>query len=269
MLERPIITLTTDFGLKDPFVGIMKGVILEINPKAEIIDISHNITPHNIFEASQIISMSYKYFPPTTIHVVVVDPEVGGLRSPLLVVTDDHYFIGPDNGVFTSIFEKSHTNIFKVLHISSSHYYLPLRGPTFHGRDIFAPAAAWLSRGIDSSKFGERIKDYVTLPIPKSKLTSKTTLEGEVVYIDRFGNAITNIIKDNLDKLSQNFPKEKLKVIYKGKQLNLSNYYAEREESNLSAVLNSFGFLELFLYKRNASDNFGIKIGDKVSVMLV
>jgi len=269
MLEKPIITLTTDFGHKDPFIGIMKGVILEINPDAQIIDISHDVTPHNIFEASQIILMSYKYFPPTTIHVVVVDPGVGGSRRPLLVVNDDYYFIGPDNGVFTPIFEMPHTNIFKVLHILSSHYFLPLRGPTFHGRDVFAPAAAWLSRGINTSKFGKSIKDYVTISIPKSKITSNTTVEGEVIYIDSFGNAITNITKDTLSKLSPGVPKERLKVIYKGKQLSFSNYYAETKGTNLSAILNSFEFLELFLYEGNASEKFSIKIGDKVSVMLV
>ncbi len=269
MLERPIITLTTDFGLKDPFVGIMKGVISGINPKAQIIDISHDIIPHNIFEASQIISMSYKYFPPATIHIVVVDPGVGGVRKPLLVVTENYYFIGPDNGVFTPIFEEPHTGIFKVLHISSSHYCLPLQGPTFHGRDIFAPAAAWLSKGVESSKFGERIKDYVSLLMPKSKATSKTTLEGEIIYIDTFGNAITNITKDNLDKLSPEFSKEKFKVIYKGSQLNLVNYYSEKESSTLSAVINSFGFLELFLYKGAASEKFDIKTGDKVSVKVM
>jgi S-adenosylmethionine hydrolase len=266
MLDRPIITLTTDFGLKDPFVGIMKGVILGINPKAEIIDISHNITPQNIFEAAQILSMGYKYFPPTTIHVVVVDPQVGGARRPILVATQGHYFIGPDNGVFTLIYEEEHV---EATHITSSHYYFPPKGPTFHGRDIFAPAAAWLSKGIEISKFGQPINDYVTLPMAKSRLTDKATVEGEVIYIDIFGNAITNITKDDLDKLNPEFSKEKFKVTYKENQLSLSNYYAETEGSNLSGVLNSFGFVELFIYKGNASERFNIKIGDGVSVTLV
>lgn len=266
MLERSIITLTTDFGIKDPFVGIMKGVILGINPKAKIIDISHNITPQNIFEAAHIISMGYKYFPPNTIHVVVVDPQVGGARRPLLVAAQDHYFIGPDNGVFTPIYEEQHV---EVIHITSPHYYFPPKGPTFHGRDIFAPAAAWFSKGIESSKFGELINDYVTLSMSKPRIADGTTVEGEVIYIDIFGNAITNITKDDLDKLSLEFSKERFKVIYKGNQLNLSNYYAESEGTNLSGVLNSFGFLELFIYKGNASERFNIKIGDSVSVTLV
>lgn len=269
MTEQRIITLTTDFGIKDPFVGIMKGVILEINPNAKIIDISHNIAPQNIFEASQVISMSYKYFPPTTIHVVIVDPGVGSVRRPLLVITDDYYFIGPDNGVFTPIFEKPHTEIFKVLHLSASHYYLPLRGPTFHGRDIFAPVAAWLSRATDSAKLGEQIKDYVTTPTPKPRTTDKTSIEGEVVYIDSFGNAITNITKDTLDKLSPETSKEKFKITYKDRQLNLSNYYEEAGDSDISAVINSFDSLELFVFKGTAFEKFEIKTGDKIRVTLI
>jgi len=265
MLDRPIITLTTDFGLKDPFVGIMKGVILGINPKAEIIDISHHITPQNILEAALVISMGYRYFPASTIHVVVVDPQVGSARRPLLISSQEYYFIGPDNGVFTPIYKEQHV---EVIHITSTHYYLSPKGPTFHGRDIFAPAAAWLSKGIESSKFGELINDYVTLPIPESRVSDETTVEGEVVYIDVFGNAITNITKDDLDKLSPEFFKDRFKVIYRDNQLSLSNYYSQTEGSDLSGVLNSFGFLELFTYKGNASNKFGIKIGDKVTVKL-
>ena len=268
MLEKPIITLTTDFGLKDPFVGIIKGVILEINPRANIIDISHNISPQNILEASQVISMSYKYFSPSAIHLVIVDPEVGGPRRPLLVVAEDYYFIGPDNGVFTHIFKEPHTNIFKVINISASHYYLPFRGPTFHGRDIFAPIAAWLSRGVESSRFGDPIKDYALISIPKPKSINKTSCEGEVVYIDSFGNAITNITEDFLKKIKPTPAKEKIAVIYKDKKMRLSNYYAEAVNDNISAVINSFGRLELFMYKGSASDKFNIKTGDKIKLVI-
>ncbi len=271
MLKRPIITLTTDFGLKDPFVGLMKGVMLSINPNAQIIDITHSISRHNIFEASQIVSMSYRYFPPTTIHVAVVDPEVGGARRPLLVVTDDYYFVGPDNGIFTPIFEEPQSNFFKVIHISSSHYFIPAKGPTFHGRDIFAPVAAWLSRGIESSKFGEKITDYVTIPVPKPTKENSNTIAGEVVSFDNFGNAVTNITKENLTKLTAIVSKDKLKVIYKDKQIPMVDYYADPDASgqSLSAIINSFGYLELFVYKESAAEKFDIKTGNSVSVMLV
>lgn len=269
MLEKPIITLTTDFGLKDAFVGLMKGVILGINPNAIIIDITHNIRRHNIFEASQVISMSYKYFPPTAIHLAVVDPEVGGRRRPILVITEDYYFIGPDNGIFTSIFEESQSISFKVLHLSSSHYFLPMSGSTFHGRDIFAPVAAWLSKGIDVYKFGGQIDDYIKISVPKSALTDNNTFTGGIVSIDNFGNAISNITRDNLSSLAPIESKDKFKIIYKDKHLPLVDYYAETEKTNLSAIINSFGHLELFVYRGNAADKFDIKIGDSVSVMLV
>ena len=270
MLERPIITLTTDFGLKDPFVGIMKGIILGTNPKAEIIDIAHNITPHNTLEASHVISKAYKYFPPTTIHVVVVDPEVGSPRRPLLIVTENHYFIGPDNGVFSHIIEEERESpIFKVFHITASHYFLPVDGPTFHGRDIFAPVAAWFSKGIESSKFGETIDDYVVLPLPKTKAVGENVFEGEVVHIDGFGNAITNITRNDIEKLSPDYQEGKLKVIYNDQQINFTHYYSETGESHLSAIINSFGFLELFCFKSNASNKYGIKIGDKISAVII
>jgi len=267
MLDRPIITLTTDFGLKDPFAGLMKGVILGINPKAMITDISHNIERHNIFEASQALSMSYNFFPPTSIHLAVVDPGVGGKRRPILVVTDNHYFIGPDNGIFTPVFNKSEGQYLKVLHITASHYFLPMSGSTFHGRDIFGPVAAWLSKGVDSYKFGEEINDYVTIPSPKPDI-SEETISGEVVSIDTFGNAITNITRKDMTMINPMESSDKFKIYYNDKQMTLVNFYSENESSKASAIINSFGHLEIFAYKENASLKLNIRIGDKVSVTL-
>jgi S-adenosylmethionine hydrolase len=265
MLERPIITLTTDFGLKGPFVGVMKGVIMGINPQAEIIDISHSISPQNILEASQVLSMSHSYFPPSTIHVAVVDPGVGGLRKPLLVVTDQYFFLGPDNGIFTPVFNQEQTDHVHVIHLSSADYFLPIQGATFHGRDIFAPVAAWLSKGVRSEKFGRETEDYITLSLPKATFDGKA-LSGAVVYIDCFGNAITNITKTLIENLSPALSREELKVVYKDSQLTIAKYYEEKERHGLSAILNSFDFLELFLYKESAADRFDINIGDKVMV---
>lgn len=265
MLEKPVITLTTDFGLKDPFVGIMKGVILGINPEAEIVDITHSITQQNILEASQVLSMSYSYFPPSTIHVAVVDPGVGGLRKPLLVVTDQYFFVGPDNGIFTPVFKQKQTGHSHVIHLSSADYFLPVKGPTFHGRDIFAPVAAWLSKGVNSAKFGKETEDYIKLSLPKTTFDG-ITLSGEVVYIDCFGNAITNINNTLIESLSPALSREELKIVYKDNKMTLATYYEEKERSGLSAILNSFDFLELFLYNGNATDRFDINIGDKVKV---
>jgi S-adenosylmethionine hydrolase len=268
MLEAPIITLTTDFGLKDPFAGLMKGVMLGINPHARIIDITHNIQRHNVFEASQVVAMSYKYFPTATIHIAIVDPGVGSMRRPLLVVTEDHYFIGPDNGIFSPIFEELKSTFFKVYHITSSHYYLPMSGSTFHGRDIFAPVAAWLSKGVDSHKMGEQIDDYMKIPAPKSVTTDNNTVTGEIVSIDNFGNAISNIKRDDLAKLADVESKENFRVMYINAPLPLVHYYAENQTDKLSAIINSFGHIELFAFRESASEKYNIKIGDRVIVSL-
>lgn len=268
MLDKPIITLTTDFGLKDPFAGLMKGVIVGINPDARIVDITHNIQRHNVFEASQVLAMSYKYFPSTTIHVAVVDPSVGSMRRPLLVVTEDHYFIGPDNGIFSPIFEDLKSTFFKVYHITASHYYLPISGSTFHGRDIFAPVAAWLSKGVESHKMGEQIDDYIKIPAPKSVTSADNTITGEIIVIDNFGNAISNITRDDLAKLADVESGDKFRVTYNKETLPLVHYYAENENDGLKAIINSFGHLELFAFRGSASEKYNIKIANKVTVSL-
>jgi S-adenosylmethionine hydrolase len=267
MRDSPIITLTTDFGLKDPFAGLMKGVILRINPNAQVVDISHNIQRHNIFEASQVIAMSHKYFPPTTIHVAVVDPGVGSLRRPVMVVTENYYFLGPDNGIFSSVFEESGTPLFKVIHLTSSHYFLSKSGSTFHGRDIFAPAAAWLSKGIEAYKFGDQIDDYSKIEIPIVEV-AKNNVSGEIVAIDNFGNAISNIKRDDLSKLARDVSTGTFKIVYNNEPLSMVNYYAESKGPGLASLINSFGHLELFTYQDNAAEQFNIKIGDSVSVSL-
>lgn len=266
MLERPIITLTTDFGLKDPFVGLMKGVILGINPEVSIVDLSHNISRHNIVNASQTIAMSYNYFPPSTIHVAVTDPGVGSKRRPIIVKTEKHIFVGPDNGIFTPVLRNILPSTLKVFHITASDYFLPMSGSTFHGRDIFAPVAAWLSRGLVPEKFGPEIEDYELLSMPKAFLSENHTIKGEIVYIDNFGNAISNISIGDLDKLAPVEFKDSLNVVYKDKTLKIVNFYSENNGADLAAIINSFGQLELFSYKESASVRFDIKIGDSVII---
>ena len=185
-----IITLTTDFGGKDAFAASMKGVILKIIPQTQIIDISNEINPQDIWEAAYVLRSAYGHFPKGTVHVAVVDPGVGSGRRPIIVVTESYYFVGPDNGLFTLIYQEAER--IRVHHITSTHYYLPNPGPTFHGRDIFAPVAGWLAKGIASANFGDEITDYVKMNIPAPK-TTQNSIEGHIVHIDRFGNIITNI----------------------------------------------------------------------------
>ncbi|MBI3378016.1 MAG: SAM-dependent chlorinase/fluorinase [Nitrospirae bacterium] len=267
MQNNPIITLTSDFGYKDPFVGMMKGVILSINPLAKIIDITHGISPHNIKEAALTIGMSHSFFPPKTVHVVVVDPGVGSSRRPILVITDHAYFIGPDNGVFSLIYNSKNETL-KVIHLTSEHYFMPDKGPTFHGRDIFSPAAAWLTKGIESVNFGEAITDYVTLHFPSASRPEEKAVEGEVIYIDRFGNAITNIKALDLNMLYGINPEGKIKIIVKERHTELRSHYSQVPDKGLYALVNSTEYLELFTYKGNASSVFDIKVGDVVRVIL-
>lgn len=266
MPANPVITLTTDFGYKDPFVGIMKGVILNINPSVEIVDITHGISPQNILEAAIVINMSFKSFPYKTIHIVVVDPGVGSSRRPILVITDHYYFIGPDNGVFSLIYKLKDETL-SVIHITSEHYFMPNISSTFHGRDIFAPVAAWLSRGIEPSKFGTPIEDYKSIYIPDPIISDEKTIEGEVIYIDCFGNITTNIRVEMINEIFKEKTIRRPKVIFRQKEAPFKSHFEEAEDEGLYSLINSFGYLELFVKGRSASSDFDIRVGEKVSVM--
>lgn len=265
-MRRSIITLTTDFGYKDPLSGIMKAVILNINPEVNIVDISHGVERYNIREAALTIGMSYRYFPERTIHVVVTDPGVGSMRRPILVATKDHYFIGPDNGVFSIIYNEAER--IEVIHLTAEHYFLSDRSLTFQGRDIFAPVAAWLSKGIALTNLGEPISDYKTIPIPKPTMPVKNAIEGEIIYIDHFGNAISNIRYSDLAPLMPEGERKDLRIVMKGRLIELKDYYAQAEDRELYALFNSMDYLELFVYRGDASKDYDIKIGDSIGVII-
>ncbi|MGA8011887.1 MAG: SAM-dependent chlorinase/fluorinase, partial [Candidatus Acidiferrales bacterium] len=187
-MARPIITLTTDFGTNDHLVGVMKGVILSINPEVNIVDITHSVIAHDLLDGALTIGQAYKYFPPKTVHLVVVDPGVGSARRPILVAGDTHYFVAPDNGVLSSVYDQ--TEALYVWNIISEHYFRQPVSKTFHGRDVFAPVAAWLTKSWQSSAFGEAITDYARFAMPKPK-TAGNTIKGVVLRVDQFGNLIT------------------------------------------------------------------------------
>ncbi|MDA8083026.1 MAG: SAM-dependent chlorinase/fluorinase [Nitrospiraceae bacterium] len=268
MPGSPVISLTTDFGSEDPFAGVMKGVILTINPVVRIVDITHGIHPHDIKEAAYTVGMNYRYFPLNTIHIVVVDPGVGSGRRPLIVSADHHFFIGPDNGVFSYLYQM-HRESAHVTHITAAHYFLSAESATFQGRDVFAPVAAWFSRGVEISKFGDPVDDYVTIPLSVPVLSSGGVLTGEVVHIDRFGNAITNITPKELGQLrcSDTGGKEGLRVRVKGSTVAMKEFYEQGGDGGLHALMNSSGCLELFVFQGNASGTFHIATGDQVEVV--
>ena len=258
MSDNRIITLTTDFGYKDPFAAEMKGVILSIHPKAIIVDITHSIRPQDIEETAYVIGSSFTYFPSGTIHIVVVDPGVGSGRKALILDAGGSYFVGPDNGVFSHILCFSQP--VKGVHITEERYMRSKESPTFQGRDLFAPVGAWLSKGVRPGKFGPPVKDFVTFPVPRSEVVPDG-ISGEVIYVDRFGNAITTIKDADLTSFASHYVVEINNII-----IQAVKYYAQAVEDRLCCLVNSSGYLELFVNKGNAAEKYGIKKGDKVIV---
>lgn len=257
-MKKRIITLLTDFGLKDPYAGIMKAVIYSINPDACIIDLTHEITPHDIFEGAFCLMQSSGYFPEGTIHVAVVDPGVGGLRKNLIIETGACMYVVPDNGIAALSAGNSADNI-KIYEINNPKYLLKNISSTFHGRDIFAPAAAYLSKGVKPKKIGTRINKYQNISIPALK-KSGNILSAEIIHIDRFGNLITNAgneIADSIDCIE-----------IKGERItSISNSY-EDSASGLLAIIGSAGFLEISVRGQSAADIIDAKKGDIISIYL-
>jgi S-adenosylmethionine hydrolase len=266
MARRPIITLLTDFGSSDYYIGAMKGVILNINPEAEIVDITHDLIPYDILDAAFMIAQVYSYYPPRTVHVVVVDPSVGTQRRPILVSGDQHYFIAPDNGVLSFIYPQQEK--LTVREISSEHYFHTPISQTFHGRDIFAPSAAYLSKGLETVQVGEEITDYVRLQIPKPQPLTEKTFKGMVLKIDHFGNAITNIARADVPALfEEQTPAFKVKV--GGKEVaKLVRAYAEGPQNEVFAILGSSGYLELATNRGGAAKLLGISRGAELALEL-
>lgn len=259
-----LITLLTDFGLRDYFVPSMKGVMLGINSQARLIDLSHQVTPHSIEEAAFILQSSYHYFPDGTVHVVVVDPGVGSDRRALLVSTSRYFFLAPDNGVLSGIIAEELD--VEVRHIENKQYRLDSEGATFEGRDLFAPAAAWLTKGQVPGSYGRLIRDYVTIPLEAPTIQSGTLI-GRVVYIDHFGNVITNITKADLQRLKAVTKREPEKMVLGNVVIHgIKTAYIEGAAGVPEALINSNGKLECFVKQGRAVDRSQAKIGQRVEV---
>jgi S-adenosylmethionine hydrolase len=267
-MSARIIALLTDFGQRDPFVGTMKGVMLGINPDLRFIDISHETAPQKIREAALTLSVTFPYFPPQTIFLVIVDPGVGGTRRPLVVETTDHLFVGPDNGVLGPVL--SRVEVRRVIHATEAAYFLPSVSRTFHGRDVFAPLAAWVSCGTPLSDIGTEIHDYVRLELPRPHITDEQTIEGEVIHVDRFGNLMTNISEARLIELwgPRNWRQVRAQVgsvVIDG----MDSYYAQRAPGTLGVLINSWGFCEIFVNGGNAAQETGAVEGIRVRLRRV
>jgi S-adenosylmethionine hydrolase len=258
-----IITLTTDFGVRDPYVAMMKGVILSINPYARIVDITHQISAGKIYEGSAIIKEAYPYFPSGTVHVGVVDPGVGGKRRPIAVVADPHFFIGPDNGLFWPIIETRQNA--DVIHLTEKTYWMDAISSTFHGRDIFAPVAAHVSRGVDPFLLGKKIDNPIALPYPLSQ-KEDDVLIGEVIRVDHFGNLITNITREELGE----FLGSKDCVITVGSIMlkELCTAYSDVSEGEPLALIGSSNLLEIAVNRGRAISDLGIECGVGTKVVI-
>lgn len=254
------ITLTTDFGLEDPFVGIMKGVILGLAPTVQIIDISHNISPQNVAHGAWVLQSALPFFPDKSIHVAVVDPGVGGNRRAIAVQTGQQFFVGPDNGILTpAITAKS-----KIVELTKEKYFLHPVSSSFHGRDIFAPVAGWLAKGTRLASLGKPIKDPVLLDLPQPDIVKKT-LVGEIIHIDRFGNLTSNIPRAMLYSFIRN-PADLVLQLGRMKIQGLSDSYSRCKAGESGLIINSWDKLEIFCRDGNASQKTRTGMGKTIKI---
>jgi S-adenosylmethionine hydrolase len=266
-LARPyVVTLTTDFGLADNYVGSMKGVLLSVFPEARIVDITHAIQAFDVLDGALAIAESYSSFPSGSVHLVVVDPGVGSERRPIIATVGEHYFVAPDNGVLSLVYAQAERVM--VREITSSHYFRQPVSATFHGRDIFAPVAANLAKGVDPAKFGEEITDYVRFAAPQPKVTADHSLRGIILKIDRYGNLITNIrASDAPQMFGENPPPFKM-VAGKQNITEIHNHYALGAPGELFTIVGSMGYLEISTNRGTAAKLLGIGKGAEVALWL-
>ena len=245
-----LIALLTDFSWHSWYLGVMKGVIKGINPDVRVIDLCHDVSSQDVREGSFILSNSFSYFPRGTIFLCVVDPGVGTKRKNIVVRTEDHYFVAPDNGILSSIFERA--KVEKVFQVEPGEYTLAVNGSTFFGRDIFAPIAAHLSRGVKPAEMGEELESVLIVPASKPSLNKRGEVMGRAVYVDAFGNIITNIEEEYLRSVHPE-GLEQVRVSLAGRTIKgVGRYYAQGEEGMLIALINSWGYLEIAVNKGSA-----------------
>ena len=254
-MARSIITLTTDFGDSDYYVGAMKGVILSIHPQAEIIDITHEVSPWEIVEGAFVLDQASRWFPRKTVHVVVVDPGVGTARRPILVEAGGQYFLAPDNGVLTMVVSRGPH---KARVITAAKYFLKPVSQTFHGRDIFAPCAAHLALGARPAQFGKLIVDHLRLNLGKPSRTGKRTWTGAILKIDRFGNLITNF---HIDDFSEHLKRPFEMAVGLEKITQVSASYGARTPGELFLIAGSSGYLEVSANQASAAKKLGCGAG--------
>lgn len=260
-MKKPPIVLLTDFGLEDAYVGIMKGVILNIAPDANIIDLTHNILPQNIKHGAYILKTSYKYFPEGSIFVCVIDPGVGSARRAIAIKFENYYFVAPDNGILSYLHPKD--KIENAIHLNNPTYHLHNVSSTFHGRDIFAPVAAHINNGILLDELGKNIssKSLISIPKPYISINEFGGILGEVLNIDRFGNLITSIEEKHLKSNSD------FKIQFGNIRINkISKTFSDAKKGEVVAYIGSSGYLEIGKRDGNLVKEENIDLNDKIKV---
>ena len=260
-MARPVIAMLTDFGTRDHYAGSLKGVVLTLCPDAAIVDISHDIPPHDILTGALELAACYRFFPAGTIFLAVVDPGVGSARLGIAAEAGDYRFVAPDNGVLTAVFAESAPK--RVVSLTERRYARPTISKTFEGRDRFAPAAAWLARGAEVKALGSAVRDYVRLEIPQPQQEADRIL-GAVLRVDRFGNLVTNIPRAMVDRLSERGP---IRITVGGTAVeSLVETYAGMAPGAVCALFGSSDHLEVAEYGGRASDRLGLAVGAPAAV---
>lgn len=261
-MPEQVITLTTDFGLEDYYVGAMKGVMLNIAPDARFVDISHEIPPQDIMAGAWVLQNTVDLYPENTVHLTVVDPGVGTERKPVALKIGDHFFVGPDNGLFSLL---TKDNDFEAVHLTNSDFWPSSQSNTFHGRDIFAPVAAHLSAGVELTELGEPLNELETYRWA-SPVADKDGLEGWIIHIDKFGNLITNLSAGIIEEV---IGQQNIKI-YVGNTIltDIVDTFADVVEGEPAAYIGSSGMLEIAINKGDAQQMLGVKKGAQISLVL-
>ncbi len=249
-MVTPLVVLLTDFGLKDHYVGVMKGVMKDICPHLSLIDLTHEISPQDVKEGAYVLGVSYRYFPPGAVFLAVVDPGVGTERKPLALKAGDYFFVGPDNGLFTLVLKQERE--FSARLLSNHKFFRPKISETFHGRDIFAPVAAHLACGAPFSALGPELKELVLLPWPEPRFEGRRLI-GAVVHVDRFGNLITNISEEDLSR------GRVARVLYRGLEIPFLRTYGLAQRGEALCLIGSDGFLEIAVAQGSAAEKLGAR----------
>ncbi len=263
-MSRGCITFLTDFGTADPYVAAMKGAALSVNPDALLVDVSHDVLPHDIVGAAYLLAWSFRYFPPHTVHVAVVDPGVGSERRILAAEVQGHVLLAPDNGLLSVALAQSPPT--RLVNVTNGAYFRHPVSMTFHGRDILAPVAAHLTLGVDVGKLGRPVADPVTLDEALPRRVADNVLEGSVVHVDHFGNLVTNISRQDLAALDPTGDARLEVGIADATIEGVQRAYADAGVGRLLAVIGSSGLLEVSANRRSAADILGVGRGATVRV---